>query len=136
MTSDESFDALVGKVKCFKCPVEPPRQGLNGILRTLLRSGGDLLNVNRLLRRVEFSRQHYMHSGEVDNGFRIFDNPDCLIVVRYKDGSLRFPFRVPDRSTSAPAFLHAIRAAGLCVLDSATLIADPAGTRCVPLLRR
>ena len=32
--------------------------------------------------------------------------------------------------------LHAIRALGLRVLGSATLIADPTGTRCGPLLRR
>jgi hypothetical protein len=75
-----------------------------------------------------------MRGREAPNSFRIFDNPDSLIIVGYKDGALGFPFRMPHRSTSTPAFLHAIRAAGLRVLDSATLIADPTGTSCVPLL--
>jgi len=59
-----------------------------------------------------------------------------VIVVRHKDGSLGFPFRVSHRSASAPAFLHAIRAAGLRVFGSASLIADPTGPRGVLLLRR
>jgi len=101
---------------------------------TLLRSGGDLLNVNRLLRRIEFARQLHVRGREVPNGLRIFDNPDSLIIVYYKDGALGFPFRMPHRSASPPAFLHAIRAAGLRVLGSATLITDPTGTSCVPLL--
>src|SRR5208282_5794644 len=103
---------------------------------TLLRSGCDLLHVNRLLRRIEFGLQRHMRGGEVSNGFRIFYNPDCLIIVCYKDGPLGFPFRVAHRRTPAPAFLHAIRASGLRVLSSATLIADPTGTRFFNLLRR
>ncbi len=101
---------------------------------TFLRSGGDLLNVNRFLRRIEFARQQHMRGREVANGFRIFDDPDSLIIVCYKDGALGFPFRMPNRSTSTPAFLHAIRAARLRVLGSATLVTDSTGTRCVPLL--
>src|SRR6267378_4274535 len=77
-----------------------------------------------------------MRGREVPNGFRIFHNPDFLIIVCYKDGPLGFPFRMPHGSTSTPAFLHAIRAAGLRVLGSTTLITDPTGPRCVPLLRR
>ncbi len=72
-----------------------------------------------------------MRGREVPYGFRILDNPDSLIIVRYKDGVLGFPFRVPHRSTSTPAFLNAIRAAGLRVLGSATLVTDPTNTRCV-----
>jgi hypothetical protein len=76
-----------------------------------------------------------MGSGEVLNGFRICHNPDRLIIISYKDGSLRFPLRMPYRSASPPAFLHAIRAAGLRVLGRTTLITDPTGPRCVLLLR-
>ncbi len=75
-----------------------------------------------------------MRGREVPNGFRIFDYPDSLIIICYKDGPLGFPFRVPHRSASTPAFLHAIPAAGLRVLGSATLITNPTGMRCVPLL--
>jgi hypothetical protein len=102
---------------------------------SLTASGDDLLNLNRLPLRIEFARQHDMRGREVPNGFRIVDNPDCVIIVCYKDGPLRFPFRVPHRSTSTPAFLYAIRAARLRVLSSATLITNPTGMRCVPLLR-
>jgi hypothetical protein len=101
---------------------------------TLLRSGGDLLNVKGLLRRIEFARQLHVRGREVPNGLRIFDYPDSLVIICHKDGSLGFPFRMPHRSASPPAFLHAIRAAGLRVLGSATLITDPTGTSCVPLL--
>jgi hypothetical protein len=52
-----------------------------------------------------------MRGREVPNGFGIFDNPDCLIIVSYKDGPLGFPFRMAHRSTPTPAFLHAICAA-------------------------
>src|SRR5207249_1772519 len=103
---------------------------------TLLRSGGDLLNVKRLLRGIEFALQHHMRSREVPNGFGVFDDPNSLIIICYKDGSLGFPFRVPHRSASTPAFLHAIRAASLRVFGPTTLVADPAGPRCVLLLRR
>ncbi len=75
-----------------------------------------------------------MRSREVPNGFWIFDNPDCLIIVSYKDGSLRFPFRMPDRGTATPAFLHAIRAAGLRVFGPTSLVADPTSSRRVLLL--
>jgi len=102
---------------------------------TLLRSGGDLLNVKGLLRRIEFARQLHVRGREVPNGLRIFDYPDSLVIICHKDGSLGFPFRMPHRSASTPAFLHAIRAAGLRVLRSATLITDPTGTSCVPLVR-
>ena len=91
--------------------------------------------MKRLLRRIKLADQHHMGSGEVPNGFRICDNPDCLIIVSYEDGSLRFPFRMPHRSSSPPAFLHAIRAARLRVLGRTTLITDPTGPRCVLLLR-
>src|SRR5260370_41576780 len=77
---------------------------------------------------MELARQQHMRGREVPHGFRIFDDPDSLIIVCYKDGALAFPFGVPHRSTSTPAFLHAIRAAGLGVLGSATLITDPTGS--------
>jgi hypothetical protein len=71
--------------------------------------------MNRLLRRIELAGERHMRGGEVSNDFWIFDHPDGAIVIGHKDGSLGFPFRVPDRSTSTPTFLHAIRAAGLGV---------------------
>jgi hypothetical protein len=49
---------------------------------------------------------------------------------------LGFPFRMSDRSTSTPAFLHAIRPARFRVSGSTTFIADPTGLRRAPLLRR
>src|SRR6266478_2249466 len=102
----------------------------------LVRSGGDFLDVNRLLRRIELAGQQDMRGRVVSDGFRIFDHPDGVIFVRHKDGSLGFPFRVPYRGTSTPAFLHAIGATRLRVLGSATLVADPTGPRSVLLLRR
>ncbi len=93
----------------------------------LLRGGGDFLDVKRLLGRIELARQHDMRGREVLNGFSILDNPDSLVLVRHKDGSLGFPFRVADRSASAPTFLHAIRSTRLGVLGRATLVADPTG---------
>jgi len=77
-----------------------------------------------------------MRGRKVPNGFWVFDYPDSLIIICYKDGSLGFPFRVPHRSATTPAFLHAIRAAGLRVFGPTTLVADPTDTRCVLLLRR
>ena len=91
--------------------------------------------MKRLLRRIELAGQHHMSGGEVLNGFWIIDNPDCLIFVSYKHWSLGFPFRMPYRGTATPAFLHAIRAARLRVLGSATFIADPTRSRVVLLLR-
>jgi hypothetical protein len=102
----------------------------------LLRSGGDFLYVNRLLGRIKLAGQHDVRGREVLNGFGIFDNPDGLIIVSYEDGSLGFPFRVTHGSTPTPAFLHAIRASGLRVVDSATLITDPTGPGCFPFLSR
>jgi len=61
--------------------------------------------VNRFLRRIEFTRQHYMCGREVPNGLEIIHNPDCLIIVRYKDSPLGCPRPVPPRSTM-PAFLE------------------------------
>ena len=84
--------------------------------------------------RIGGTREHHVLSREVPNGFRIFDNPDCLIIVCYKDGPLGLPFRVAHRSTPTPAFLHAIRAPGLRVLGSAALITQPTGAGCTPLL--
>jgi len=104
--------------------------------RTLVRSGGDFLDVNGLLRRIELAGQRHMRGREVSNGFRVFDDPDGVIIVRHKDDSLGFPFRVPHGSASTPAFLDAIGAAGLRVLGCTTLVADPAGARSVLLLRR
>jgi hypothetical protein len=92
--------------------------------------------MNRLLRRIELAGERHMRGGEVSNDFWIFDHPDGAIVIGHKDGSLGFPFRVPDRSTSTPTFLHAIRAAGLGVLGRTTLVAYPTGARSVLLLRR
>jgi hypothetical protein len=60
----------------------------------LLRSGGDFLDVKRLLGRIKLAGQHDVRGREVLNGFGIFDNPDGLIIVSYEDGSLGFPFRV------------------------------------------
>ncbi len=97
--------------------------------------GRDFPDVNGLLRSIELAGHHHMRGGEVPDGFRIFDNPDGVILVCHKDGPLGFPFRVPDRGTSTPAFLHAIRAARLRVLGPASLIADPTGPRGVLLLR-
>jgi hypothetical protein len=104
-----------------------PFEGTNSLL-------GYLLDEDRLFGRIEFTREHHMLSREVPNGVRIFYNPDSLIIVCYKDGPLGFPFWVPDRSTSTPAFLHTIRATWLHVLGSATLITDPTGAGCNPLL--
>src|ERR1700730_1952195 len=104
------------------------RLELTRLLSTLLRHGRDFLDVNRFLRGIEFARHQYVDGREVPYGFRIFDNPDSLIIVGHKDSALRFPFRVSHRSASTPTFLHTIRAAGLSVLGSATFIADP--TRC------
>jgi len=75
-----------------------------------------------------------MRGGEVLDGFRIFDNPNGLITVGYEDGSLWFPFWMANRSASPPAFLHAIRTAGLRVLGGTAFVADPTGPRGVPLL--
>jgi len=77
-----------------------------------------------------------MGGREIFDGFGIFDDPDCSIIVRYKNGPLRFPLRVTDRSASPPAFLHAVCASGLRVLGSAAFITDPAGTRRILLLCR
>jgi hypothetical protein len=92
--------------------------------------------VKRLFRRIKLARQRHVRGGEVLNGFWILDNPDCLIIVGYKDSSLGFPFWVTDRSASSPAFLHAIRAAGLRVFGRTSLVADPTGARSVLLLGR
>jgi hypothetical protein len=100
-----------------------------------LRSGSDFLDVKRLLRRIELAGQQHMGGGEVLNGFWIFDNPDCPIIFSYEDGSLGFPFRMPYRSASPPTFLHAIRATWLRVFGPTSLVADPTGPRCAPLLR-
>ncbi len=110
-------------------------------LTTLLGGGSDFFNVNDLLRGIELAGQQDMCGREILNGFGIFDDPDGLIIVGYKDGSAGFPFRVPHGSASTPAFLHAIRAAGFRVLSATALIADPAssrraGPRCVLLLCR
>ena len=78
-----------------------------------------------LLRGIEIAGEQHMRGREVLNGFGVFDYPDRAIIVGYEDGSLGFPFRVAYRSTSTPAFLNAIRAAGLGVLGSATFITDP-----------
>jgi hypothetical protein len=106
----------------------------------LLRSGGDFLDVNEFLGGIEFAGELDVLGGEVLDGFGVFDNPDGVIVVwrdlvGYKDGALRFPFRVADGSAAAPAFLHAIGAAGFGVLGGARFIADPAGARGGLLLR-
>jgi hypothetical protein len=103
---------------------------------TLLGGGSDFLGVNGLLCGIELACQQDMYGGEVLNGFGIFDDPEYVIIVGYKDGSLRFPFWVPHGSASAPAFLNAIGAAGLGVLGSATLIGDPTCSRRAPLLSR
>ncbi len=63
---------------------------------TLVRGRRDFFDVNGFLRRIEMAGQQHMRGREVSNGFWIFDNPDCLIIVCHKDGSLGFPFRVPD----------------------------------------
>src|SRR5260370_21228065 len=99
----------------------------------LLRSGGDFLDVHRFLRRIEFAGQHHVRSGEVLNSFRVFDNPDGLILASHKDGSLGFPFRMTYRITTTPSFLHAIRATGLGVFGRTRLVADPTGPRGAPL---
>jgi hypothetical protein len=62
----------------------------------------DLLDVNRLLRRIEFTSQDHVLSREVPNGLWIFYNPDSLVIVCYKDDPLGFPFWVSHRSTSTP----------------------------------
>jgi hypothetical protein len=77
-----------------------------------------------------------VRGGEVLDGFGVFDNPDGLIGVGDKDGTLGFPFRVTDGSAATPAFLDAVSAAGLGVLGGARFIADPTGARCALLLRR
>ena len=104
-------------------------------------SGADFLDVKGLLRGIEIAGEQHMRGREVLNGFGVFDYPDRVIIVGYEDGSLGFPFLVAYRSTSAPAFLDAIRAAGLGVLGSATFITDPtcsrrACSRRASLLRR
>ena len=101
---------------------------------TLLCNSRNPFNVDGLLRRIKFANQLDMDRREFLNGFGVFDNPDSLITVRYKDGSLRLPFRVPYGGTSPPAFLHAVCSTRLCVFLSATLVTDPPGTRCVRLL--
>src|SRR5207249_10236909 len=53
------------------------------------RRSSDLLHVNRLPRRIEVARQHHMRGREVPNSFWVFDYPDSLIIICYKDGSLR-----------------------------------------------
>src|ERR1700675_3926231 len=63
-------------------------------LATLLRDGRDLLNANRFLCRIEFASHGYVRGREVPHSFRIFDDPDSLVIVGYEDGSLRFPFRM------------------------------------------
>jgi hypothetical protein len=103
---------------------------------TLLRGGGDFLGVKGLLGGIELAGELDMLGGEVFDGFGIFDDPDGVIAVGYKDGALGFPFRVADGSAAAPAFLDAIGAAGFGVLGGASFIADPAGARGVFLLRR
>jgi len=60
----------------------------------LLCRRGDFLDANRLLRGIELACQHDVRGWEVLDGLRIFYNPDCLIIVCHKDGSLGFPFRV------------------------------------------
>ena len=95
----------------------------------LLCSRADFLNVNRLLRRIKLADHYHMRGGEISDGLRIIDDPDGAIIITYKDGSLWFPFRVAYRSASTPAFLNAIRAAGLGVIGSTTFITDPTGSR-------
>ena len=102
---------------------------------TLVRDRGDFLDVNGLLGGIELAGQAHMRGGKVPNGFGIFDDPESLIRVGDKDRSLGFPFRVAHGSTSTPAFLDAIGAAGLGVLGGATLVADPTGARCALWLR-
>jgi hypothetical protein len=84
--------------------------------RALLRGGINLLNMNRPLRRIEFARHHHKRRREVSDGFRVFDNPDSLILVCYKDSPWGFHSGCPTEAP--PAFLHAIRAAGIRVLGS------------------
>jgi len=103
---------------------------------TLLGRGCDFLGVNGLLRGIELAGQQDMCGREVLNGFGVFDDPDGLIIVGYKDGSAGFPFRVSNGSASTPAFLDAIGAAGFRVLGTTALIADPTGARRVLLLCR
>jgi hypothetical protein len=50
----------------------------------LLGSGGDFLDVNGLLRRIELAGQNDVRGREVPDGFRIFDNPDGLIFICHK----------------------------------------------------
>src|ERR1700680_2963421 len=101
---------------------------------TLLRDGRDFLDANRFCRGIEFARQRYVGGREVPNNFRIFDNPDSSIIVGHKNSALRFPFRVPHRSASTPAFPHAICADGLGVLGASTFIAAPTRTSCILFL--
>jgi hypothetical protein len=115
--------------------IENPCGSQNRHLTLLSIRGGDLLYVYALLRRIKFRFQYNMRSRKVADGFRVFDYPDCLIVVGYENGPLRFPFRVANRRTATPAFLDAVGMPGLGMLGSATLIADPTGTRCGLLLR-
>jgi hypothetical protein len=119
---------------------QKPRDGAEGAVpqkaRTSLGCGGsDFLDVNGLLRRIEIAGKQHMRGREIPDSFRILNNPDGLIPISYKDGSLGFPFRVSHRSASTPAFLHAIRAAGFRVLGSTTLITDPTCPRGVLRMR-
>jgi hypothetical protein len=94
--------------------------------RRLLCDGGNRLNVDGLFRSVKFSRHHNMRGRELFNDLGVVNDPDCMIGVCHKNRALGLPLGVPHGSTTTPTFLHAIRAAGLGVLGSATLVTDPA----------